>query len=291
MLDSGTLLAELIKDCTETTVAIEDILRRLTVLASLMKSGPLEDWVEHELEGYPGDAQLPPYRVVNTNSTGMIQTFQFIKKDQPIGTSVLKPEHRKRVEVAELRQPIAELRSFDEGGMRPWPSQLLAMYHDKVFVGASIMEAHQIIPPAAFIGIVDRVRTKALRFCLRLNELSSDMNVRVTELPTERVTAMVQNNFFGPAVVGSTTGDLQQNHNSQVGDHNRISTNDLDSLAGVLEKLGVAKSDISALKAAVKADDGKSGDNVKKWLSEAALKLGPSVLGPVAKAIADYLTN
>jgi AbiTii len=49
---------------------IGPILLRLRLLASRLESAPLEEWVRHESEGYPDEAPLPDYRVINVSYSG-----------------------------------------------------------------------------------------------------------------------------------------------------------------------------------------------------------------------------
>ncbi|MGB1836786.1 hypothetical protein, partial [Marinobacter adhaerens] len=46
------------------------VLLKLRLLASRLGSEVLEEWVKHESEGYPKDAELPEYRVVGVSYRG-----------------------------------------------------------------------------------------------------------------------------------------------------------------------------------------------------------------------------
>ena len=58
------LIAEIQHDASTDTTSVRQLLRRMKIAASKLKLGELEEWVEHELGGYPDDAQLPSYRVI-----------------------------------------------------------------------------------------------------------------------------------------------------------------------------------------------------------------------------------
>lgn len=45
------------------------ILLKLRLLAARIGSQPLAEWVRHESEGYPRDAELPAYRIVPVSYT------------------------------------------------------------------------------------------------------------------------------------------------------------------------------------------------------------------------------
>lgn len=45
------------------------ILLKLRLLAAHLGSRPLAEWVKHESEGYPADAELPDYRIIPVSYT------------------------------------------------------------------------------------------------------------------------------------------------------------------------------------------------------------------------------
>jgi hypothetical protein len=58
-----TPLTELVDAASGDAVPVSTLLRKVKVIASRLKVGELESWVDHELAGYPPDAELPEYRV------------------------------------------------------------------------------------------------------------------------------------------------------------------------------------------------------------------------------------
>src|SRR5437763_12373438 len=56
-----TLLSELV-DGASGTAPVASLLRKVKVLAARLGVDQLDEWVEHELMGYPDDAALPSYR-------------------------------------------------------------------------------------------------------------------------------------------------------------------------------------------------------------------------------------
>jgi hypothetical protein len=56
-----TLLDDVIAGATGDT-RIASLLRQVKILASRTGADPLEDWIAHELDGYPEDAELPSYQ-------------------------------------------------------------------------------------------------------------------------------------------------------------------------------------------------------------------------------------
>jgi hypothetical protein len=64
------LLKELRDLVTDPSARITDILRRAKVLAVTLKQDEFKAWVAYELSGYPPEADLPPYRRLNSPPLG-----------------------------------------------------------------------------------------------------------------------------------------------------------------------------------------------------------------------------
>ncbi len=65
-----TLLRQIQEDATSAEVETGTILRKCRVLASRLDNAPFEEWIRHESDGYPPDAQVPPYRMLRTRLHG-----------------------------------------------------------------------------------------------------------------------------------------------------------------------------------------------------------------------------
>lgn len=58
------LIEEIQRDASDDSVSVSQLLRRIKIAASKLKLPELEEWVQHELDGYPNDTQLPDYRII-----------------------------------------------------------------------------------------------------------------------------------------------------------------------------------------------------------------------------------
>jgi hypothetical protein len=65
------LVEELQKDATESAVPLPDLLRKALVVARKLGIKDFEEWISHELNGYPADVDVPIYRYM----TGEIKAF------------------------------------------------------------------------------------------------------------------------------------------------------------------------------------------------------------------------
>jgi hypothetical protein len=55
-------------------VGVGSTLLKLRFLASKLGSDILEEWVKHEADGYPKDAEVPDYRITGVVYTGPLST-------------------------------------------------------------------------------------------------------------------------------------------------------------------------------------------------------------------------
>lgn len=65
-----SLLREIQQSVIDDKQSLGPILLKLRLLAARLGSAPLEEWVKHESDGYPEDAELPDYRKVNVSFRG-----------------------------------------------------------------------------------------------------------------------------------------------------------------------------------------------------------------------------
>lgn len=58
------LIDELITLLSDEKATVQSALLKAQILAHRLGDAELATWVEHELRGYPSDAEVPPYRVL-----------------------------------------------------------------------------------------------------------------------------------------------------------------------------------------------------------------------------------
>ncbi|WP_051026283.1 AbiTii domain-containing protein [Bdellovibrio bacteriovorus] len=61
----AALVLELQKEALGKDVGLTDLLRKAYFVARKLKVKELEEWVSHELNGYPSGTDLPPYRTIS----------------------------------------------------------------------------------------------------------------------------------------------------------------------------------------------------------------------------------
>lgn len=78
------LLYQIIADLLDDSSSVGSALLKLRFLASRLESEPLEDWVQHEIEGYEKDRAVPDYRRVGVIYRGTLTDGHRVMSDIPI---------------------------------------------------------------------------------------------------------------------------------------------------------------------------------------------------------------
>jgi len=65
-----SLLHEIQTSVVQEGVSLGSVLLKLRLLAARLGSQPLEKWIKHESEGYPPNAEIPSYRIVEVSYRG-----------------------------------------------------------------------------------------------------------------------------------------------------------------------------------------------------------------------------
>jgi len=205
-----SLVIELQQQAQSGSSDVSELLRRAKVVASKLRLDDFDEWFEHELSGYPKDADVPDYRVVRSrlmmkNPYHGLQPVFFrgnVRKGQ---TSLA--EHFASVKVRESIGRVAFLSCSKEG-------QLECAISDgemKALLAGS--EELRLIPPvrlldvAGFAAILDAVRNRILKWSLDL-ERRGILGADMTFTKEEQVTAsrITINNYgsVGSVVQGAS---------------------------------------------------------------------------------------
>ena len=87
---------------------IGPILLKLRFLASRLGSDTLEDWVKHELEGYPEGVEVPDYRKIGASYTATFSgPFGSGIRNAPIPPYLIEKYAGKQWTSIEMRQSVA----------------------------------------------------------------------------------------------------------------------------------------------------------------------------------------
>lgn len=198
MIVMPSLVLELQRDALNPGVRVSDLLRRALVVARKLNLPEFEEWVSHELEGYPLGTLPPAYRVFE----GEPRVWNPFQGWQPL---VFADAAQKRaVCLQPTRQPVAEVEALvtqaNGGGS--------VSSHFAPETARTLMEASGAPSPpvlqidvATLVGLLDRVRNALLKWSLKLQEdgiLGDDVGFSDEERARAGGTHYTVNNFFAP---------------------------------------------------------------------------------------------
>lgn len=300
------LLHEIQLALLDDETSVGSVLLKLRFLASRLDANILEEWVQHEIEGYPADAQVPDYRIAQVTYTG---TFADIARQL---NNVSIPRHliakfagQQWVRYA-IREglPVIDSRlrnTSSDGHFAIDSSNLKLILQDKIYEGMDIVEINNRIDIGAFTRVQEAVRAKALDFALKLERqvsAASEISVErkdsaITPTEQEDIKQLAQQVIFGDVTnIHAETGSTVTLN---------VIEGDTLSLVKALEVAGIPSSDARELAeiADHEAPQGASeplGTNAKQWLKNKlkagaaeAWGIGKSAIpGVIAEALKKY---
>ncbi len=298
-------LGALIGDAAGSDVPVDELLRRLKVVATRARLPELEAWVQNELGGYENADDLPTYRgPFPAHVLGFFSgPFQSSARNVPIAPSAF-PEDMREGRLFQVRffDSVAELEvlSAADSGLRiPWPADALMLCQYLVskgrldFSGNVLQEAHQVVSRATVVGILRTVRDRVLTLALRLEQENPDLGQAGAPAASPAAARDVQIIVHGgqPNIAVASTNVSQSV---------TITPGNKESLVERLRELGVQERDVADLVQAVEADeaeaDGDSrhgpGRRVAEWLGQLSLRAGTaagdSLAQQAGQAIGQY---
>jgi hypothetical protein len=200
--------------------------------------------------------------------------------NQPIPPSALREDLRHFAESVSLQQPIAAYEGVGKkSSMRfEWPANLTVMYQRTFFEGRfALNRAWQEVPGSVFVGLVDTIKTRVLRFALELKDDLGEVHDQIKDIPKEQIDRSVINNIFGGnVVIGSS--DFTQIGSIEIG------KGDWTALSDALKTLGVPIAQVSELRTALDQDSADVpkpglGERAKAWLGKIGADSGNALLG------------
>ncbi len=290
-----SLLTDIQTSATDPTCSTSDLLRKCQILAFRLKHEPFKQWVAHELNGYPDDAALPPYRGPFEADLKADTHGAFGAEVRNVGVPdwSIPEEIRQKVKEMAFYQGVGTLQSLIDEARRADQLVVAHEFSTDLAVMTHVVQDHQTVrlwkqlPVTIVAGILDSVRSRALEFVLEIEAANPEAGATTTDqppVPLARADVIFNTVIFGGqnaigpgATVNVTPGDI-------------------NSLLAYLAAEGVGVEDRAELEAAVKADNGTFGTRVKTWLGSMAAKLasaagsgaGKVTIGVVTAAVLKY---
>ena len=276
-------------------IGVGSILLKLRFLASKLDAAILEEWVQHETEGYPIDARVPDYRIAQITYTGTFSdgVKQINNVSIPghliekfVGKKWLSFEIREGLPVIDRKlENISEDVHFAIDS-----SNLKLILQGKIYKDMAIVEIGNRIDTGALIRVQQAVRAKALDFALKLEKqvpAAAEISVGQTGgaiTPTEQENVK----HLTPQIIYGDVTNIHADSGSAV-TLNVIKGN-TSSLAKALEEAGFPPDEAKELakiagKEAPQDEMQPLGTNVQKWLRD-KLKGGAAEARGIGKFVA-----
>ena len=269
-----SLLAEIQGSLLDGNTKIGPILLKLRFLASRLGVPMLEDWVKHEIEGYPDDAPVPEYRKVGITFTGTFQNMVQVMHDIPISNVLIDKYAGPNWTTIAIRDSVAVVddriaRKGEKGGTFAINTgNLPFLLQNKIYKDTAVLMVVGKFDISAFVTIQAAVRAKVLDLTLEIEKAvpaAADIVVGVKPAPlapsdAERVAQVAQQVFYGPVTQitnSGTAGTIIVNS----------AAGDIAELIKALTQVGISEGDANELAEIVKAE---APENPKEPLGKAA---------------------
>ncbi len=206
------LIPELIAMASEPTIKTTDLLRKALVAARLLKQPEWATWLGHELQGYPDDAELPPYRRIR----GELKVRNPVRGLIPLHCD--SPEWTDEVSTCLCGKSVGELEVLASSEHGIWyrfspheAAEIMAMQVGEPMTPVVVLTNNQLR------GILELIRDKVLIWALDLAEAGIEgegMSFTAQEQQQAQqlapVNIRIEGGFHGGQLMVSSPGGQQQ---------------------------------------------------------------------------------
>jgi hypothetical protein len=290
-----TLLQDIQESAIDSGTSMSTLLRKAKVLAARLGNPEFTQWVDWELNGYPKNGNLPPYRVVSVNVRGNLSDAYGYRQwnGAPIMTTFLPEEFRDWGQTAYLNQPISLYESLlGKAGeiQSPWPQELANRYGAEGYTGWECLGAWQVLSRSSLVGLIDLVRNRLLEFVIEIGATAPDAGEAapgITPVPQATVAQV-----FNTVMMGGVNNVAAGNANVTQSNSGQLSVGDLNSLIDYLRGIGIPSSTVGDLERCLKSDTDKK-TVAEGWVGKLAMTAATGAMSAgfalAAKAVAAYL--
>jgi len=260
-------------------VNLGPILLKVRLLAARLGSQPLSDWVKHESEGYPVEAEVPDYRIIPVTYTGTFSgPFGSGINNAPIPSLVIEKLGGKHWTQYEMRQSVAAVDQLlatsakGKGSFSIDASDLILQLQGKVYPNYACNAVSGSIPVSALAELKHSVQSRVLELTIELEktlpEAASIVMGKAGGAVLDKAgvaTQIAQQIIYGNVTSISASGDAKI--------HVAIGAGDVDGLVRFLTEKGIAKADAKEFGAIVASEEPESaqepfGKKARTWLLE-----------------------
>lgn len=206
----GSIVLELQNEIVSSNCDVVNILRKAHLIASKLKLADFDQWIQHELNGYPDKESCPEYRKV----CGSLKAFNPYRGWIP--TLIQDNEYEKKICERKLVNSISEIISLCQSSGNvltlDFSGEQLALF-DKMFDSPLPMRYALHVPTTAVKDIEEKVKNTILEWTLKLESKGIvGENMVFSETEKESAVNMPQtvNNYYGnTSVINSPSDNVQ----------------------------------------------------------------------------------
>lgn len=271
----------LLKEIQKSIVAGDDlapILLKLRFLAAKLGSDPLEEWVKHESEGYPNDAELPDYRKLGVSYIADFSgPFGSAIKNAPIPSYLISKFANDSWNVFDVRQSISGIEQLEQNNNKKSTlqidaSNLIMLLQGNVYEGYGCVAVTGRLSAASLSEIKSAVRNRILELTLKMEKTVSGVSaITMDDVESEAASSKTAtvNNITNQIVYGNWTNVANSGDGATLSVI--VSAQDKAAVVQALEQAGIPAADATEFAEIVasekpEAADQPFGPKAKAWL-------------------------
>ncbi len=277
-----SLLRDIQTSIIESEQSIAPILLKLRLLAARLGSGPLEEWVKYESEGYPEGVELPDYRRIPVSYRGtFFGPFGSELRNVPIPGYLVEKFAGDKWTDFEIRLNVAAIddligRSPDNGSLQIDASNLILFLQGKIYEGYACNSVVGTVSRAALVEIQHAVRVRVLELTIQLEksvpvaaEVSLEKPGKSDMGSAEKVTQIYNQTIHGD--VGNLTSVTNYGEGANLSVS--IGKDDKDAFVEFLVSKGLPQADMEEFADILSTEESGSaeepfGAKAKEWFAE-----------------------
>ena len=213
-----SLLREIQEAATGNDVPLAVLLRKCRILAQRLGNDEFRSWVNWELNGYPNEGLLPPYRKESAEVRGEFAgAFGRGLHNAPMPRFHVSDKHMWLFQnvFADGVSRYETLLEANEGSVQsPWPAEAVALYANSFYEGFVCISAWRLVDRGSISGMLNAVRNKVLEFALHIESEAPDAGEALAgtqPVNPERAESIFTNVIYGGHNVIAMAGkDLSQ---------------------------------------------------------------------------------
>jgi len=264
------------------------VLLKLQLLAARLGSQPLAEWIKHESEGYPRDAELPDYRRLGVSYSGTFSgPFGSGIQNAPISSFLIEQFAGGEWVRYEMRESIASVddllaQSASGGSLQINAADLILLLQGKIYPDYACNAVVGAISRSSLAAIRHTVRSRLLELTIELEKSvpeASKVSLGHAEQPSAKLSAATTQ-ITQQIIYGNLTSVTSSGESTRIA----ISIGERDSkgLASYLIESGFPEDDAKEIARLASSEEPESraepmGPRVREWLAENLMKAATGV--------------